>query len=156
MGAYLDAPLKDKNPEGSQNADWKWGACAMQGWRCGMEDTHVAFLVKDDPNRAMVFGVFDGHGGKEVAEFCKENIEPILLKKLASTNRDYELALKQTFFELDDKVKTQEYADMTGTTAVVVLITKDTIYCSNSGDNRAVLCRDGKAVALSYDHKPSN
>lgn len=45
---------------------------------------------------------------------------------------------------------------MTGTTACVVLVTKDKIYCSNSGDSRAVLCRDGKAIALSYDHKPQN
>ena len=45
---------------------------------------------------------------------------------------------------------------MTGTTACVVLITKDTIYCANSGDSRAVLCRDSKAVELSHDHKPQN
>lgn len=75
MGAYLDAPLKDKNPESGQNKDFNWGACAMQGWRCGMEDAHAVFEVEGDPNRAMVFGVFDGHGGKEVAEFCKENLQ---------------------------------------------------------------------------------
>jgi protein phosphatase 1G len=45
----------------------------MQGWRCGMEDAHICFEVKGDENEAMVFGVFDGHGGKEVAVFCKEN-----------------------------------------------------------------------------------
>ena len=47
----------------------------MQGWRCGMEDAHAVFEVEGDPNRAMVFGVFDGHGGKEVAEFCKANLQ---------------------------------------------------------------------------------
>ena len=45
---------------------------------------------------------------------------------------------------------------MTGTTACVVLVTKDLIVCSNSGDSRAVLCRDAKAIALSEDHKPNN
>lgn len=45
---------------------------------------------------------------------------------------------------------------MTGTTACVVLVTKDKIYCTNSGDSRAVLCKNGKAVALSFDHKPQN
>ena len=31
MGAYLDAPLKDKNPEHGENKDQTliWGACAM-------------------------------------------------------------------------------------------------------------------------------
>ena len=45
---------------------------------------------------------------------------------------------------------------MTGTTACVVLITKDNIYCANSGDSRAVLMSKGKAIPLSFDHKPSN
>lgn len=43
-----------------------------------------------------------------------------------------------------------------GCTANVVLITKDRIYCANSGDSRAVLCEDGKEVELSHDHKPDN
>ena len=29
MGAYLDAPIKDKNPEPGQNEMAVWGACAM-------------------------------------------------------------------------------------------------------------------------------
>lgn len=45
---------------------------------------------------------------------------------------------------------------MTGTTACVVLVTNESIYCANSGDSRAVLCSKGNAIALSFDHKPSN
>lgn len=30
------------------------------------------------------------------------------------------------------------------------------IYCANAGDSRAVLCRNGTAVDLSEDHKPTN
>jgi len=58
--------------------------------------------------------------------------------------------------KLDNDVKPQDYATDTGTTACVVLITPTEIYCSNAGDSRAVLCRDGKAVPLSEDHKPDN
>ena len=92
MGAYLDAPLREKNPESGSHIDQTliWGACAMQGWRCGMEDAHVAFEVKGDPNGACVYGVFDGHGGKEVAEFCKEHIQDILNQKLQSTKNQYD------------------------------------------------------------------
>jgi serine/threonine protein phosphatase PrpC len=39
----------------------------MQGWRKGMEDSHIAAL--DIENDISVFGVFDGHGGCEVAKF---------------------------------------------------------------------------------------
>lgn len=43
-----------------------------------------------------------------------------------------------------------------GTTAVVVLMTKDRYYVANIGDSRAVLCRGDNAVALSTDHKPDS
>lgn len=36
---------------------------------------------------------------------------------------------------------------------VTVLILGNTIFCINLGDSRAVLCRGGKAVDLSVDHK---
>uniref|UniRef100_A0A2P2MHS4 PPM-type phosphatase domain-containing protein n=1 Tax=Rhizophora mucronata TaxID=61149 RepID=A0A2P2MHS4_RHIMU len=41
-----------------------------------------------------------------------------------------------------------------GTTAVVALLTPEHIVVANCGDSRAVLCRGGKAVPLSVDHKP--
>ena len=128
----------------------------MQGWRCGMEDAHVVFEVRGDPNKAIVFGVFDGHGGKEVAQFCKENLQEILESQESLKQQNYEEALKKTFFQMDDKVKNEEYAEMAGTTACVVLVTNDSIYCANSGDSRAVLCSKGNAIPLSFDHKPQN
>ena len=46
--------------------------------------------------------------------------------------------------------------DRSGTTAVSVLLTPTHIICSNAGDSRAILCRDGMALPLSFDHKPVN
>lgn len=46
-----------------------------------------------------------------------------------------------------------------GCTANVVLIEGGEIpkiYCANAGDSRAVLCRSGKQVPLSFDHKPTD
>ncbi|GLT76737.1 hypothetical protein SLA2020_483800 [Shorea laevis] len=41
-----------------------------------------------------------------------------------------------------------------GSTAVVVLLTDEHVVVANCGDSRAVLCRAGKAIPLSFDHKP--
>lgn len=157
MGAYLDTPITEKNPESGKNNQVAWGACSMQGWRCGMEDAHIAVEI-DLPNqqKGMLFGVFDGHGGKEVAEFAKSHFEGVLKGLNEFKSGDYNEALKQAFLKTDEQVSKQDYAVDTGTTACVVLITPSEIYCSNAGDSRGVLCRDGKAVALSEDHKPDN
>jgi len=41
-----------------------------------------------------------------------------------------------------------------GCTAVLCCISKDTITVANAGDCRAVLCRIGRAIDMSEDHKP--
>lgn len=41
-----------------------------------------------------------------------------------------------------------------GATAVVAVIIGKTITVANAGDSRAVLCRNGTAFPLSFDHKP--
>jgi serine/threonine protein phosphatase PrpC len=64
--------------------------------------------------------------------------------------------LTKAFLKLDSEVQKQDYAMDTGTTACVVLVTPTEIYCSNAGDSRGCLSRDGKAVPLSEDHKPDN
>lgn len=40
-----------------------------------------------------------------------------------------------------------------GSTAVVAVLTPDHIVVANCGDSRAVLCRGGRALPLSNDHK---
>lgn len=45
----------------------------MQGWRNTMEDAHLAD-TKNLPDDMSLFGVFDGHGGNEVAEFVAEHM----------------------------------------------------------------------------------
>jgi serine/threonine protein phosphatase PrpC len=46
--------------------------------------------------------------------------------------------------------------DMKGCTANVILIKENKIYCSNAGDSRSVLAKQGVAVELSKDHKPDD
>ena len=72
------------------------------------------------------------------------------------SKKDYQKALKDGLMELDSQAGKEESSEMAGTTACVLLVTKDSIYCANVGDSRAVLCTNGKAEPLSYDHKPQN
>ncbi|KAJ8752952.1 hypothetical protein K2173_008687 [Erythroxylum novogranatense] len=41
-----------------------------------------------------------------------------------------------------------------GSTAVLSILTPEHIIVANCGDSRAVLCRRGRPIALSFDHKP--
>ena len=70
MGPYLGQPNKEKESEVGENDVLRYGATSMQGWRKSQEDTHIAALnVAQD---VAVFGVFDGHGGKEVSIYVKK------------------------------------------------------------------------------------
>lgn len=42
----------------------------MQGWRNGMEDSHIC-ANEINGEDISIYGVFDGHGGKEVAKFVE-------------------------------------------------------------------------------------
>jgi len=62
--------------------------------------------------------------------------------------------------EDDDDLNTLKSRDplrgsIAGTCASTVLVDNDRMYIANAGDSRAVLCRGGKAIALSRDHKPN-
>ena len=87
MGTYLSTPVTDKNEEAGESLDCPstpvaWGVVDMQGWRKSMEDAHIAQTdlkvplhhfenEMSDEVDGKVFGVFDGHGGPEVARFCQ-------------------------------------------------------------------------------------
>ncbi|XP_037923415.1 probable protein phosphatase CG10417 [Hermetia illucens] len=43
-----------------------------------------------------------------------------------------------------------------GCTAVVALVSGRDLYVANAGDSRCVVCRNGKAIEMSFDHKPED
>ena len=69
MGAYLNTPETTKDYQNGTCASLgvKYGAVGMQGWRNGQEDAHITETKL--ANGEAVFGVFDGHGGREVARY---------------------------------------------------------------------------------------
>lgn len=65
-----------------------------------------------------------------------------------------EEALKEAFLKTDTEFGTDGCASMVGTTALVALVGSRRIWLANCGDSRAVLCRGGRAIQLTDDHKP--
>ena len=126
----------------------------MQGWRRTQEDAHIMHEVSLKGGiKGMLFGVFDGHGGAEVSKFTKTNFKSILIETKEFLAGDYKKALEVAFLLIDKKLIHANII-VSGCTACVVLITPDTIFCSNAGDSRAILNNKSIAVALSEDHKP--
>jgi protein phosphatase 1G len=74
----------------------------MQGWRKRMEDSHISDIGIGPNNQYHLFGVFDGHGGKEVAQFVKKyyTAEFLNLKNFKSGN--IKTSLTESFLKIDE------------------------------------------------------
>ena len=79
MGDFLSQPDKTKHSESGAQGNIRYVACGMQGWRRSMEDAHIAY-INIESQGVSLFGVFDGHGGNEVAVFVKNHFKDELLK----------------------------------------------------------------------------
>ncbi|EAR84990.1 protein phosphatase 2C containing protein (macronuclear) [Tetrahymena thermophila SB210] len=158
MGAYLTKPIIQKETHQDSRGRFEYASVCMQGWRVSMEDAHIQSLDFDGDDKA-IFGVFDGHGGKEMAQFVSQHFIKELLRCQAYKEGKYKEALEQTFLRMDELAETEDGKNQLGDgnpgcTANVVLIVKDKIYCANSGDSRAIVMKGTKEYALSIDHKP--
>lgn len=154
----------------------KFGVASVCGRRRDMEDAvtvHPSLCAKADnfTSELHYFGVYDGHGCSHVATRCKDRLHELVKDELMEKVEDVEWskAMEQSFNRMDKEVIAWNQAalgtdcrcelqapesDAVGSTAVVAIVTPDKIIVANCGDSRAVLCRSGKAVPLSTDHKP--
>jgi protein phosphatase 1G len=250
MGALGAKPVTTKETDEGVIFGCSYSAAAMQGWRRGMEDAHVATSVPFGDRKVALLGVFDGHGGKAVARYAAkylgEAFSEAPRENGASFNETVKTSLCASFEALDERLNAKEgreevrilesqpeapknpdaekaaggslkprmstvvgqkaselgpNADESdvaaaleqdeeqnsgqrllqqimdqhaspegmGATAVVCALVPQTpgvesavspegwtLVCANAGDSRAVLCRAGKAIALSEDHKPDD
>jgi hypothetical protein len=75
------------------------------------EDAHVAVMNLDgQPDRAL-FGVFDGHGGVEVARFCAQHLPELLLSAEAYKREDISAALVSAYLKIDEMLRDPTYAE---------------------------------------------
>ncbi|KAJ6746346.1 ALPHABET ISOFORM E-RELATED [Salix koriyanagi] len=167
---------------GRNNKGVSWGCTSVIGRRKEMEDAvavipsfmsrtcdHVGGCTapgsgtSSDISAIHFFGVYDGHGGSQVANFCKERMHEVILEEWdrdqtidsCEWQRRWEATFCSGFGRADNEVLTEAVApEMVGSTAVVVVLSGCQIITSNCGDSRAVLFRRTEAIPLTVDQKP--
>lgn len=146
---------------------------SIQGKRSEMEDEtiYARWFYQSEATKTPImirmYGVFDGHGGKDASKLVSQLLPNIIKDQLQNaiiTRRDQvKIAISQSFQKMQHFMQSNysKKFQKQGTTAVIILRIKNTIYCANTGDSRGVLCSlvgsDGQSEVadLSRDHKPN-
>ena len=133
---------------------------SLKGKRRYLEDEYIV------SNCGHFIAVLDGHGGASVSKFVRKNLYSRFLNNLSQdriwSNDDITKALINSVDKVDKDVCTIKTWNRQGSTADIVFCNvqnvhnrDNTIITCNVGDSRAVLCRGGKAIDLTIDHKPT-
>ncbi|OMO52185.1 phosphatase 2C (PP2C)-like protein [Corchorus capsularis] len=140
------------------------GAWADIGFRTSMEDVYLCIddfmhdygLKNFADGPSAFYGVFDGHGGKHAADFACYHL-PRFIVEDEDFPEEIEKVVASAFLQTDTafaEACALDSALASGTTALAALVLGRMLIVANAGDCRAVLCRRGKAVEMSRDHKP--
>ncbi|XP_027331478.1 probable protein phosphatase 2C 8 [Abrus precatorius] len=134
-----------------------YGSVSVIGNRKEMEDAvsvEIGFVTKER-EKCDFFAVYDGHGGAQVAEACRERLHRLVAEEVErSVEWDWERVMEGCFRKMDSEVADNAAVRTVGSTAVVAVVAAVDIVVANCGDCRAVMGRGGEAVNLSRDHKP--
>ena len=157
----LPTPITDKYSMSLEDDKVRVGVSSMQGWRPTMEDAHIVALdlpnLKGDrrPDEGAMFGVFDGHCGPKIAQVAASKMIQWVTDRDEFKKGNYNAALAKAFIRGDAWMHDEHPTEQSGCTANVVTMVGNTLLCANAGDSRAILCRAGRVVELSEDHKPT-
>jgi hypothetical protein len=107
--------------------------CAEQGGRPYQEDTHSRHVC----DGAAAYGVFDGHGSSFVSEFCSRHLPSRAAEAaVAAGGTAVASGLRAAFADVDEELARShpQQSHMCGSTASVVVITRDWLYTANCGE----------------------
>ena len=143
--------------------------CSLIGKRDSNEDQHDIFInidAKDnDKKKINFFAIYDGHGGKSVSKYLKNNLSNYFTSELTSydlENKNLKKYIEKVFdftqMKLERLYKNISYN--IGSTALIIIFyyKKNNIYytIANCGDCRSVLCNENnQVIQLTIDHKPN-
>lgn len=118
-------------------------AAQSQGGRSSMEDRLV---VSERQGKGLFAGVFDGHGGPEVADYLAAKFPETFFDEWTA-DRDPSRAFTRAFARMEDDCRAHE----SGSTAVCVFVDGMSLTVANCGDAPAVVVGTG-VVTLSRRH----
>ena len=116
-----------------------YGDC--QGWRANMEDSvccHYPAGLGFAESWGL-FGVFDGHGGRDVSDYVGENFRDVLVAGGKWGERTTGDALEECCLRIDETMQDASTPFEGGSTGIVGLVTDNRLIVCNVGDSRAVL-----------------
>lgn len=129
---------------------------AKQGPRESMEDTFQIMHFKIGGVPGTFYGVFDGHGGKDVSYelvHATNGLFPFLIKNIEKTKgKNIPQVIKASYLQYDKSLFDRKFN--AGSTAIVVLNFAGKLYLINLGDSRGMIFTKDELIAVSDDHKP--
>ncbi|KAH9577481.1 PPM-type phosphatase domain [Trypanosoma melophagium] len=127
---------------------FEYGVASEQGSRKTMEDQH-AMVAETIP----FFGVYDGHGGTQCAEFLRDNLHTFILSRPdVMTSPEQAIRAGIATAERAFLTKCANEKIESGSTCAIAMIVDDTLVTGNVGDTEIVLCRAGSPLLLSTKH----
>ncbi|CAK9437323.1 uncharacterized protein LODBEIA_P17010 [Lodderomyces beijingensis] len=168
MGQLLSHPVEEKELDYKSHTKMTYCVGSMQGYRMSMEDAHSVKINEDET--VAVFGVFDGHGGKQCSEYLREHLAKHIFKHLLSEkdkasrhhsrrqcdNKHIIALLKHAFFKTDHDLSHYSNFINCGSTGIILCVVNNKLYVANTGDSRCILStQNGCAKPLSFDQKPN-
>ncbi|XP_075499027.1 putative protein phosphatase 2C 59 isoform X2 [Primulina tabacum] len=155
-GSSMDDPFLDLSDDKDlgQYGKFSYGYTSSRGRRSFMGDFYETRIEGVDGEVVGLFGVFNGHGVARAADYVKKNLFSNLIrhpKFISDTKSAIADAYRQTGRELLNLEDIQKMD--VGSTACTAIVVADRLLVANVGDSRAVICRAGKAIAVSKVHR---
>ncbi len=139
VAATLNSADKAQNIPG---LTFSYTAHEAQGRRPSMEDAHFCLAIE----QGILTGLFDGHGGKNVAGYANAAFQDRFSQALKAAKGGVRQAFEALINEIHDEVASTPAWQHMGSTAVVCFIDKHTnmVYTATLGDSEANIYRQIK------------
>ncbi|KAL0310497.1 UNVERIFIED_CONTAM: putative protein phosphatase 2C 28 [Sesamum angustifolium] len=109
----------------------------------GMEDYLVAKRKEIDGHELGLYAIFDGHSGRDVAEYLQDHLFDNILNEPDFWSNP-KSAVKRAYEATDNEILENVVGSSGGSTAVTaIIINTEKLVVANVGDSRAVICKNG-------------